>query len=124
MLEEFSQKTKEELKYYVYVLIDPRDSKIFYVGKGNENRVFSHINEAIENPRETEKLETIRTIKKEGKEVKSSNREFTPMNGHGGMREETGRGRSPFLLTASRGSAMLRRHLLTRRDCCSIRKDQ
>lgn len=64
MTNEFSQKTKEELKYYVYALIDPRNNKIFYVGKGNSNRIFSHINESIENPRETEKLETIRAIKR------------------------------------------------------------
>ena len=70
MIGEFSQKTKEELKYYVYVLIDPRDNKIFYVGKGNGNRIFSHINEVIENPRGTEKLETIRAIKKDNQEVR------------------------------------------------------
>lgn len=70
MTNEFSQKTKEELKYYVYALIDPRNNKIFYVGKGNSNRIFSHINESIENPRETEKLETIRAIKKDNQEVK------------------------------------------------------
>jgi hypothetical protein len=60
---QFSQKTQEELKFYVYTLIDPRDNKIFYIGKGHSNRVFSHINEAITNPRDTEKLETIRAIK-------------------------------------------------------------
>ena len=38
----FNQKTIEELKYYVYCLIDPRDSKIFYVGKGKGNRVFQY----------------------------------------------------------------------------------
>jgi hypothetical protein len=70
MIQEFSQKTKEELKYYVYVLIDPRNNKIFYVGKGYLNRVFSHINEAIENPKETEKLETIRAIKNDNQKVK------------------------------------------------------
>lgn len=70
MAKEFSQKTKEELKYYVYVLIDPRDNKVFYVGKGNANRVFSHISESVENPRDTEKLETIRAIKKDNQKVK------------------------------------------------------
>ncbi len=52
MVECFSQKTQEELKYYVYLLIDPRDDKIFYVGKGYGNRVFYHINEAIISKRE------------------------------------------------------------------------
>ena len=70
MVKEFSPKTQEELAYYVYVLIDPRDNKIFYIGKGNSNRVFSHINEAIENPKETEKLETIRAIKNDNLKVK------------------------------------------------------
>lgn len=70
MAKGFSQKTKEELKYYVYVLIDPRDNKIFYVGKGNSNRVFSHIEESIESLRDTGKLETIRAIKRNNQEVK------------------------------------------------------
>ncbi|WP_231507368.1 MULTISPECIES: GIY-YIG nuclease family protein [unclassified Flavobacterium] len=70
MTEQFSQKTQEELKSYVYILIDPRDNKIFYVGKGYGNRVFSHINEAIFNPSETEKLEIIRVIKIENLKVK------------------------------------------------------
>ncbi len=63
MIEQFSQKTQEELKYYVYVLVYPKDNKIFYIGKGISNRVFSHINEAILNPKETDKLEIIRAIK-------------------------------------------------------------
>ncbi|WP_276378925.1 excinuclease ABC [Flavobacterium sp. H4147] len=70
MTEQFTQKTQEELKSYVYALIDPRDYKIFYIGKGNANRVFSHINEAILNPRETDKLETIRDIKNNNQKVK------------------------------------------------------
>jgi uncharacterized protein len=69
MIEQFTRKTQEELKY-VYALIDPEDNKIFYIGKGITNRVFSHINEAIVNPRETEKLETIRAIKKNNQKVK------------------------------------------------------
>ena len=28
---------------YVYRLIDPRDGETFYVGKGQGNRVFSHV---------------------------------------------------------------------------------
>ncbi len=70
MTEQFSQKTIEELKYYVYILIDPRDNNIFYVGKGKDNRVFYHINESIFNPNETEKLEIIRSIKLENLKVK------------------------------------------------------
>lgn len=38
----FSQKTKDELNYYVYGLIDPRNNELFYVGKGTRDRVFEH----------------------------------------------------------------------------------
>lgn len=41
----FSATTIEALNYYVYVLVDPSDNKIFYVGKGKGNRVFNHIAE-------------------------------------------------------------------------------
>lgn len=41
--------------YYVYGLIDPRNNKIFYIGKGTENRIFQHIIESNKNP-ESEKL--------------------------------------------------------------------
>ena len=49
---EFSQSVKEQLKYYVYALKDPRSlSKIdfFYVGKGIGNRVFNHLEDAKKN---------------------------------------------------------------------------
>jgi len=64
MIEQFSQKTQEELKFYVYILIDPRDNKIFYVGKGTGNRVFSHLDDSLLYPIESEKLEIIRSINK------------------------------------------------------------
>lgn len=43
----FDALTAERLKFYVYALIDPRDDRIFYIGKGRENRVFSHASAAI-----------------------------------------------------------------------------
>ena len=46
----FTQSAIESLKYYVYGLIDPRDNKIFYIGKGNGNRVFDHVIQAIMEP--------------------------------------------------------------------------
>ena len=38
----FTPEVCEELKYYVYRLIDPRNGRTFYVGKGKNNRVFAH----------------------------------------------------------------------------------
>lgn len=41
-MESFSVKSIEKLEYYVYVLIDPRNQTVFYVGKGTGNRIFAH----------------------------------------------------------------------------------
>ena len=36
----FSVKALDALNgFYVYALIDPRDNKVFYIGKGNGNRI-------------------------------------------------------------------------------------
>ena len=59
----FDQKTQQELKSYVYILLDPQDNKPFYVGKGNNNRVFEHINQAIsDSDKSTLKYDKIREI--------------------------------------------------------------
>lgn len=42
----FDPLQSERLGNYVYALKDPRDNKIFYVGQGVSNRVFSHFGEA------------------------------------------------------------------------------
>ncbi len=52
----FTKKVCEQLGYYVYLYIDPRDESVFYVGKGRSNRCFSHLNDT----NETEKTERIR----------------------------------------------------------------
>ena len=33
----------QQLKWYVYRLIDPRNGETFYVGKGQGNRIFDHV---------------------------------------------------------------------------------
>ncbi len=66
---QFSQPVIDRIGNYVYLLTDPRNGQIFYVGKGNGNRIFDHANEAIRNPKKTDKLERIRRIRKSGQEV-------------------------------------------------------
>ena len=64
----------EDLGYYVYLLVDPRDDRIFYVGKGTGGRCFSHIYEARktskDSRRDYEKLATIRAIEEAGEDVR------------------------------------------------------
>ena len=36
----FSAAVREKLGYYVYLYVDPRTDQVFYVGKGQKNRVF------------------------------------------------------------------------------------
>ena len=68
---QFSQKVQEELKFYVYCLVDPRDDKVFYIGKGAGNRVFAHACDALEHKDTvSDKLEKIREIIRSGHEVK------------------------------------------------------
>ena len=48
-MNKFSSTEIKALKYYVYVYSNPITHEIFYVGKGKGNRVFSHLDETIEN---------------------------------------------------------------------------
>lgn len=66
---EFKQRVKEVIAFYVYALVDPRDKKIFYIGKGKENRVFQHAEAALNEEYKSLKLDTIRNIISDGKEV-------------------------------------------------------
>ena len=67
---ELSVNSQEQLGAYVYALVDPRSDKVFYVGKGNGNRVFDHCNFALKEDHESLKLNLIREIVAEGLNVK------------------------------------------------------
>ncbi len=66
---QFSEAVCENIGYYVYVLKDPRDSKIFYIGKGQKNRIFQHVADALETEHNNDKLDLIREIKNARQEV-------------------------------------------------------
>ena len=68
-MKEFSPKTSKDIGYYVYALVDPRNGKVFYIGKGVGNRVFAHVNDAVESEAETDKLNLIREIHDDGLKV-------------------------------------------------------
>lgn len=67
----FSPEVQEELKSYVYRLIDPRNGETFYVGKGRGNRVFAHIREErnLAGDEASNKLRRIREVRVHGFEV-------------------------------------------------------
>jgi len=65
----FSPAVTEKLGYYVYLLRDPETREVFYVGKGVGNRIFAHINAAIADPVQSDKLERIRAVHNRGQEI-------------------------------------------------------
>ena len=69
MISAFSQRTIEALAYYVYALVDPRDNRIFYIGKGSGNRVFQHAKDSLNENDQSLKLDIIRDILREGEQV-------------------------------------------------------
>ncbi len=72
-MKSFSPGVAEKLRHYVYRLIDPRNGHTFYVGKGQGDRLFAHVNDQLKLGKEetarTAKLETIRDIRRAGLEV-------------------------------------------------------
>src|SRR6266542_1077169 len=69
--EAFPVDVVRKLKTYVYRLIDPRNGETFYVGKGQGNRVFSHVRaeQNLEGDDLDNKIKRIREIRLGGFEV-------------------------------------------------------
>ena len=66
-----SETTYEKLKYYVYLLIDPRNDEVFYVGKGKGSRILAHLEgESDVGDDAPEKDKLIRDIKAAGYKVR------------------------------------------------------
>ena len=67
----FNPEVIEKLNHYVYRLIDPRNGETFYVGKGNGNRVFAHVNleAGLDGDDISNKTKRIREIKIAGFDV-------------------------------------------------------
>lgn len=70
----FTQEVIDHLEYYVYALVNPDDKTIFYIGKGNKNRVFSHESENTtveekQNILQSDKINIIKSIKDKNLEV-------------------------------------------------------
>lgn len=68
-MKSFAKEVQDKLQYYVYALVDPRDSLPFYIGKGIGDRTFQHDVEAESSDVETAKLNKIREITEAGFEV-------------------------------------------------------
>jgi hypothetical protein len=65
---------ERHLGSYVYLLVDPRDGRVFYVGKGEGGRCFQHLAEArttrADSLGDYTKLRTIREIEASGRAVR------------------------------------------------------
>ena len=71
-MDKFSKELHPKIGHYVYLLIDPRDNSIFYVGKGQGDRIFAHAKGALKETEQSTlspKNDLIKEIINEGKEV-------------------------------------------------------
>ena len=67
---EITSEVAKILKSYVYVYIDPRNGKPFYIGKGKGSRLFAHLKDQSDKEKkaEIEKVAKIAEIRRSGKE--------------------------------------------------------
>ena len=70
----FAPGVTEKIGFYVYLLVDPRDRSVFYVGKGTGHRCFAHVAEARmtldDAVGDYEKLDRIREIESTDADVR------------------------------------------------------
>ena len=62
----FTRSLIKELKHYVYLYSHPKTGEIFYIGQGEGNRVFAHLEEKSE----SEKSRYIQNLRSQGLEPK------------------------------------------------------
>ncbi|MDE7414500.1 MAG: endonuclease [Muribaculaceae bacterium] len=58
----FTVRASDSIGYYVYCLVDPRDNKVFYIGKGKGDRTFAHVRNVDPEADENEKNRRIAEI--------------------------------------------------------------
>jgi len=70
-MKKFRSEVIDKLNNYVYRLMDPRNGRTFYVGRGVGNRLYAHIQDQIgkESSEDNEKIKLIREIHLAGFEV-------------------------------------------------------
>jgi hypothetical protein len=59
-MQQIPRRVQEKLKYYMYLYVDPRDGRPFYVGKGKGSRLLSHLRDNTE----TTKVKRLAELKK------------------------------------------------------------
>lgn len=60
----WNARSEDDKHWYVYLYVDPFDKRVFYVGMGERNRVFDHLDQKSE----AKKVEKIMEIRNRGKE--------------------------------------------------------